>query len=126
MEENDETEASEQIIEAPAPEDTEDLARKLIHANEMVVKIAGTKLCGSEEDLDGIQAVLNSNTIEPEAIYSLEALGVAFGRVFIENHAAFDWWMVIDETGRDPAIRYKESSMLLFPQDMILKRIEDG
>ena len=34
--------------------------------------------------------------------------------------------MVEDEFGRDPAIRYKETTLLLFPLTMISKRIEDG
>jgi hypothetical protein len=34
--------------------------------------------------------------------------------------------MVEDEYGRDPAIRYKETSLLVFPMTMISKRVEDG
>jgi hypothetical protein len=34
--------------------------------------------------------------------------------------------MVEDEYGRDPAIRYKESTLLVFPMTMISKRVEDG
>jgi hypothetical protein len=34
--------------------------------------------------------------------------------------------MVEDQYGRDPAIRYKESSLLVFPMTMISKRVEDG
>jgi hypothetical protein len=34
--------------------------------------------------------------------------------------------MVEDEYGRDPALRYKQTSLLLFPKTMISKRIEDG
>jgi hypothetical protein len=39
---------------------------------------------------------------------------------------SYDWWMVEDEYGRDPAIRYKETTLLVFPQTMISKRVEDG
>jgi hypothetical protein len=34
--------------------------------------------------------------------------------------------MVEDEYGRDPALRYKDTTLLVFPQTMISKRIEDG
>lgn len=34
--------------------------------------------------------------------------------------------MVEDEYGRDPAIRYKETTLLVFPQTMISKRVEAG
>ena len=123
---SEDSDSSEQVIEAPSHEELEDLAQKLVHAKELAEHVAGRELDGSEEDLDAIQAILDSNTIEPEASYSLEALGVAFGCVFIDNHEGFDWWMVSDDSGRDPAVRYKESSLLIFAQDMIVKRIEEG
>ena len=34
--------------------------------------------------------------------------------------------MVEDEFGRNPAIRYKNSSLLAYPRTMLSKRIEDG
>jgi Domain of unknown function (DUF3806) len=34
--------------------------------------------------------------------------------------------IVEDEHGRDPAIRYAETSVILFPLTMISKRIESG
>jgi len=64
--------------------------------------------------------------VEPEATYTLQALGLAFGRAFLNEFPDYDWWMVEDEHGRDPAIRYKETSLLVFPMTMISKRVEDG
>lgn len=116
----------QQRIEAPIEFDVETIARQLIHAQELVLHATGKKLSGRESDLGVIQAALDSRTIEPEATYSLQALGIAFGKVFIENHENYDWWMVEDEYGRDPAVRYKETTLLLFPQTMISKRVEDG
>jgi hypothetical protein len=116
----------EQRIEAPTESDVDRIAHQLIHADELLLRTAGRKRSGRESDLEAIQLALDSNTIEPEATYSLQALGMAFGKVFVENHEYYDWWMVEDEYGRDPAIRYKETTLLLFPQTMISKRIEDG
>jgi hypothetical protein len=90
-----------------------------------VLHATGKNLSGGESDLSAIQAALDSRTIEPEATYSLQALGMAFGKVFIENHENYDWWMVEDEYGRDPSIRYMKTTLLLFPQTMISKRVED-
>lgn len=117
---------SEQRIEAPNEADTTELAYKLIHADEILARFGGGAFDASEDDLERLQAVLDSKTIEAEARYSLESLGIAFGRIFLENHEGFDWWMVSDEIGRDPAIRYRLSSLLIFPQSMLWKRIEDG
>ena len=77
-------------------------------------------------DLAALQRVIDSRIVEPEATYSLLALGLAFGKVFIGTQANYDWWMVEDEYGRDPAIRYKQTTLLLFPKTMISKRVEDG
>ncbi len=70
--------------------------------------------------------MLDQGVVEPEATYTLQALGLAFGRVFLNEFPDYDWWMVEDEHGRDPAIRYKETSLLVFPMTMISKRVEDG
>jgi hypothetical protein len=37
-----------------------------------------------------------------------------------------DWAVVEDEHGRDPALRFHDSTLLIFPLTMISKRIEDG
>jgi hypothetical protein len=115
-----------QIIEAPNENDVDRIARQLIHANQVIEQATRRLLSGELNDLELIQAVLDQKIVEPEATYSLQALGIAFGKVFIENNALYDWWMVEDEYGRDPAIRYKETTLLVFPQTMISKRIEDG
>jgi hypothetical protein len=112
-------------VEAPNAEDIDNLARYLVHAGELVKQGSGSSLDGSLKDLDRIQAVLDSNIVEPEASYSLEALGMAFGVVFIEQHRGFDWWMVEDDMGRTPAIQYKYANVKIFPLDMIAKRVED-
>lgn len=115
-----------QKIEAPMLADVDRIARQLIHANSILDDALHASLDGSRKDLALIQRILDSKTIEPEAEYTLRALGMAFGRVFIEHHSGYDWWMVEDEEGRDPAIRFEKTWLLAFPETMILKRIEDG
>jgi hypothetical protein len=115
-----------QIIEAPTEKDIENIARQLIHAAQIISQTTGKSLNGDEPDLELIQLTLNAKVVEPEATYSLQALGMAFGKVFVNNTKNYDWWMVEDEFGRDPAIRYKETTLLIFPQTMISKRVEEG
>ena len=83
-------------------------------------------MLGTRQDLALIQRVLAQGLVDPEATYTLQALGLAFGRAFLNEFPDYDWWMVEDEYGRDPAIRYKETSLLVFPMTMISKRVEDG
>ncbi|HET6827360.1 MAG TPA: DUF3806 domain-containing protein [Ramlibacter sp.] len=115
-----------QKIEAPSGEDIERIAQQLLHAQEVVLEATGSQLSGGMADLALLQRVLDFKFLEPEATYSLQALGIAFGKVFVENNAHYDWWMIEDEYGRDPAIRYKETTLLVFPQTMLSKRIEEG
>lgn len=115
-----------QVIEAPNELDIDEVARQLVHASELVGQVTGKELTGDEADLALIQQTLDAKVIEPEATYSLQSLGIAFGKVFVENNQFYDWWMVEDEYGRDPAIRYKETTLLAFPQTMISKRVERG
>jgi hypothetical protein len=116
----------DQRIEAPTASDIDRIAKQLIHAESVVIDIVGRAFDGSRADLSAIQSVLDAGAVEPDATYTLQSLGIAFGKVFVEQHPGFDWWMVEDEYGRDPAIRFGQTSLLAFPQTMISKRIEDG
>jgi hypothetical protein len=116
----------EQKIAAPTKDDLRAIAHQLMHAAELVSEATGAALSGTTADLTALQKVIDSKIVEPEATYSLQALGLAFGKVFVGTQANFDWWMVEDEYGRDPAIRYKQTTLLLFPKTMLSKRIEDG
>ena len=113
-------------IEPPTEKDIENIAMGVVHAGQVIEQALDEDLDGTHQDLELIQRVLDQGLVEPEATYTLQAFGLAFGRVFLNEFPDYDWWMVEDEHGRDPAIRYKETSLLVFPMTMISKRIEDG
>ena len=115
-----------QRIEPPTAADVDRIARQLLHAAALVKDVTGSKMTDDLSDLALIQRVLDARVVEPEATYSLQALGMAFGRIFVANTPHYDWWMVEDEYGRDPALRYEQTTLLAFPQTMISKRVEDG
>ena len=114
------------MIEAPTPDDIEQIARSLIHAQQTIADILHVELNGSKDDLELIQSALDSGAIDPESEYTIQALGLAFGKVFVNTEPGYDWWMISDEYGRDPAIRYLQSTLTFHPQDMLLKRVERG
>jgi|SRR6185437_7611201 hypothetical protein len=116
----------DQRIEAPNESDVDGIARAVLHAKKVIAEALGSELTGSKADLLLIQQLLDSGTVEREATYTLQALGLAFGMVFIDANPDYDWCMVEDNLGRDPAIRYKRTSLLAYPRTMISKRIEDG
>lgn len=116
----------DQKISAPDKGDIDYIARMLIMAQDLFFEFSNRKHTYSKDDLKVLQAIIDSKKIEKEATLILQALGLFFGKIFIENNEDYDWWMVEDEYGRDPGIRYKETSLIVFPQTMISKRIEDS
>ena len=114
------------MIEAPNQDDIEQIALALIHAKQTIADILHAELDGSRGDLALIQRALDSGVIDPESEYTIHALGLAFGKVFVNTEPNYDWWMINDEYGRDPAIRYLQSTLTFHPQDMLIKRIERG
>ena len=80
-----------QSIEAPNPVDVTSIARQLIHAEDLVKSVTGESLTGDEDDLPLLQRVIDSRRVEREATYSLQSLGIAFGKVLVENTSDYDW-----------------------------------
>lgn len=73
--------------------------------------------------LGTLRALLEAKIFQPDQTYELQSMGIVFGDVFVQD-MGFSWVMVEDEYGRDPAIKYQETSIILFPLTMISKRIE--
>jgi uncharacterized protein DUF3806 len=114
----------EQKVEAPSAEDVRAIAKAWIHASEISRGLLGEDLDGTNADLGRLQRILNAGAIDRTATYSLQSLGIAFGKIFINDNPGYDWWMVEDRYGRDPAIRYGGSNLLAYPRTMISKRVE--
>ena len=75
--------------------------------------------------LGTLRALLQAKVFEAKQTYELQSMGIVLGDAFVE-HMGFEWVIVRDSLGRDPALRYKNSSILLFPMTMISKRVERG
>jgi hypothetical protein len=67
----------DQKIEPPTEVDIDAIARAFIHAEQVVHETLGRKLDGSRGDLRLLQKLLDSGTVEREATYTLQALGLA-------------------------------------------------
>ena len=75
--------------------------------------------------LGTLRALLAAKIFRSDQTYELQSMGIVFGDVFVQD-MGFHWVIVEDEHGRDPAIRYAETSVILFPLTMISKRVEAG
>jgi Domain of unknown function (DUF3806) len=72
-----------------------------------------------------IRALLEAKKFGLKQTYELQCLGVVLGDVFVQD-MDFHWVIVEDSYGRDPALQYKATSIMLFPLIMISKRVERG
>jgi hypothetical protein len=80
---------------------------------------------GGVADLQILQSIVDSKALKAEQTWELQCLGIVLGDVFASEHD-LRWVIVEDEYGRDPALRYRNTSNLVFPLTMISKRVEDG
>lgn len=115
-----------QCIEAPNSDDIDRIARGLLYAQNRVQEVTATRLTYDSSGLEFIQKTLAVSIQSSNNTYELQCLGLSLGKIFVETQSHYDWWMVEDEWGRDPAVRYRRTSLLMFPQTLISKRVEDG
>ena len=79
--------------------------------------------------LDGklklLDVILKSGWIKPDETVKLQCLGITLGDALAQK-LDLHWVQVEDEYGTDPALRYAETSIIIFPMTLISKRIERG
>ena len=78
-----------------------------------------------EGKLKLLDTIITSNWINPEETVKLQSLGITFGDA-LAQHMDLKWMSVEDEYGRDPALIFEGTSIVVFPLTMISKRIEKG
>lgn len=72
-----------------------------------------------------VQTILARMTNRPDSTYELQCLGIVLGDAFVQE-LQLEWVVVEDQYGRVLALRMPETSIILFPQTMISKRVERG
>ncbi|GMO70499.1 MAG: hypothetical protein Ta2A_19110 [Treponemataceae bacterium] len=71
-----------------------------------------------------LQGIIDNEYYGKNDTMELQSLGITFGDA-LSQQLSLNWVEVEDEYGIDPALRYKNTSILLFPLTMISKRIEN-
>lgn len=110
----------------PAGPDLRRLAVQAVRARSLIAEHLGRPLPEDDGDLDRLQELLDAGVIGDDDTYDLQCLGVVFGMRLADAVEGLDWVVVEDESGRDPALRFEDTSLLVFPLTIISKRIEDG
>lgn len=115
------------MITAPTADDIDRLAKQWLVADRYVQEqCGGARLHRTEADLQLLQRVIDAQVIAPTQTYELQCLGIALGRVLAANVEGLDWAIVDDEYGRDPTIRYRQTTLQLNVLTVISKRVEKG
>lgn len=86
---------------------------------------AGGVLTRSTSDLRLLQSLINGGAFARDARYELQSLGICFGDV-LARESPLRWVIIEDACGRDPTLRWAESSLAIHAMTMISKRIESG
>jgi hypothetical protein len=61
--------------------------------------------------LGSLRALLEAKVFHSDQTFELQSMGIVLGDVFVQD-MGFHWLIVDDEHGRDPAIRYAETSVI--------------
>ena len=72
-----------------------------------------------------IETVLSNKWVNKDETAKLHALGIAFGDALEQDVEELSWVAVEDDIGRDPALRWLDTSVIVFPHTSISKRVED-
>jgi len=72
-----------------------------------------------------VQRAIDDKLVRSEQTYDLQCLGVVLGQVFARQ-TPLKWVTVEDQFGRDLALQYPGTTVIVFPLTMISKRVEDG
>ena len=75
--------------------------------------------------LGTIRAVLEGGIFRADQTFELQGLGIILGDA-ISAEMGVDWKMVEDQYGTSPCLALKGTSVVLYPQTMISKRVERG
>jgi hypothetical protein len=113
-----------QQILRPSPEDEARMAKQLEDARKIIKQQFGElDFDQGEKDLALLQSLMDGNVLTAKQTYPLQCLGMVLGNV-IARRSGLEWVIAEDEFGRDPALRYPGTKLLVFPLSMISKRVE--
>ena len=81
-----------------------------------------TTLNGSRADIQPLQALIDARVVQPERALLTAGLGILFGDV-LASELGLSWVVVDDHRGRDLALSLHGTEVLVFPIQMIQRRL---
>ncbi len=108
-------------IEVTTPKDEQYLS---LHRNWLLHQSEKT-LDNAQARLTLIQDILDEGRVRRTDRQEIEALGVAYGDILVEEVPELEWVAVEDQESRILALRWKQSSILVYPIDEMSRQIRD-
>ena len=115
----------EQVIRTPTEADVDRLAHQAVRASQLALAQVGRSFLQDESDIRTLQELIDFLPARVNRS-DLECLGCVFGIRLAHAVEGFDWAIVEDDHGREAALRYADTSLVVFPLSMIANRVEDG
>lgn len=104
-------------------EDEKLLQRQAQVVNDLLISLGECPLTETAKDCQRIQAILDGNVLGKADTWPLQCLGIAMGNIMVKV-LGLHWIIVTDEYGRDPALQFQNTSLIIYPLTMISKRVE--
>lgn len=93
----------------------------------MTIKKQLTKdFTSSEADIASIQKVMDSGKFNNSQRQAWESFGMAFGAILVNEMDGMEWVTVIDGQKEYPALKFAETEVMVYPQQLIWSRVKNG
>ncbi|WP_289104392.1 DUF3805 domain-containing protein [uncultured Bacteroides sp.] len=93
----------------------------------MTIKKQLTKdFTSSEADIASIQKVMDSGKFNNGQRQAWESFGMAFGAILVNEMDGMEWVTVIDGQKEYPALKFAETDVMVYPQQLIWSRVKNG
>lgn len=81
---------------------------------------------GTEADLENLQKVIDSGRFNPKQRQAWESFGTAFGVILVNEMDGMEWVTVIDGQKESPALRFRDSKVMVNPIPLIWNKAKSG
>lgn len=81
---------------------------------------------GTAADLENLQKVIDSGHFNPKQRQAWESFGTAFGVILVNEMDGMEWVTVIDGQKESPALRFRDSKVMVNPISLIWDKAKSG
>ncbi|WP_443934718.1 DUF3805 domain-containing protein [Phocaeicola plebeius] len=81
---------------------------------------------GTSADLENLQKVIDSGRFNPKQRQAWESFGTAFGVILVNEMDGMEWVTVIDGQKEFPALRFRDSKVMVNPISLIWDKAKSG